>query len=274
MQDIRVPVPAGSESKSYYKYFNRELLPIPDEKLELLKNPFGNPADGMSIKDMNKLFEPGYLPGELGIFKLPEGGAVVCNLTPMPNCTGEMAEWWFGWHGADPLRYAIWDPCDHFSVQLSDDDIKKVTDPSIPVALKSQGVSHHVTESLIPGTPASEIILNFTDPKLFNMPIDKIHTDACSYVLCANVEIVTPPEVPNMPVVCVHHFRNTEYGCELRSRFWIGYQIINGEGKCLLPPGMEIPEKIMVALLQHNFFEYVNLAELLPSIYAEEKDNW
>ena len=25
-----------------------------------------------------------------------------------------MLQWWFAWHGIDPLRYAIWDPYDPY----------------------------------------------------------------------------------------------------------------------------------------------------------------
>ena len=93
MAPNRVPVPAGSEAKSYYKYLNRELAPIPAEKVERLHNPVGNPAYGMSIHGRNKLLDPGYLPGAPGLYQLERGGAVIANLTQKKGCTGEMLEW-------------------------------------------------------------------------------------------------------------------------------------------------------------------------------------
>lgn len=77
-----------------------------------------------------------------------------------------------------------------------------------------------------------------------------------------------------MPIVMTHMARDTADGCELRSRFWLGYNIIDGEATLLLPPGVQIPEPLVVDLLSHNFFEYANLAQLLSKVYAEEKDNW
>ncbi len=71
-----------------------------------------------------------------------------------------------------------------------------------------------------------------------------------------------------------HMTRDTEYGCELRSRFWMGYNIINGEAQYLMPGGMEFPIEMAHQLLGHNFNEYTNLSEILASVYAEEKDNW
>lgn len=76
----RVKIPAGSEQKSYYKYFNRELKDIPDEKLAILKNPVGPMEDGLKINDRNLLFEKGDLPGEIGIYPLKEGGYVVADM--------------------------------------------------------------------------------------------------------------------------------------------------------------------------------------------------
>ncbi|MCC8141638.1 MAG: phloretin hydrolase [Lachnospiraceae bacterium] len=272
----RVPVPEGSESKSYYKYYNRELLPIPDEKIEILNDPIGKPEEYMPIEDMNKLFDPGYLPGEIGIFYAPDGKVGVSNFTKMPGVTGEMAEWWFAWHGGEPLRYAIWDPLDHYGLELEPEDYVKIFDPSIPVAEKTRGVLHHVTESLVAGQDPVKCDLAFTDPAEFGMPVDKIHTDACSFVLCANVTIFTPEGMPNIPLVCVHFFRDTEDGCELRSRYWFGYQMKDGKPEYLLPddPAAVPPLEVITDLEQHNFFEYTNLAAILANVYSEEKDNW
>lgn len=114
----RVSVPNGSENRSYYKYFLRELSDIPAEKQEILKNPLMPMEKGLRIDDRNKLFDAGDLPGEIGIFPLEEGGYCIANKTFFSGCTGEMLQWWFGWHGIEPLRYAIWDPLDHYGLEI------------------------------------------------------------------------------------------------------------------------------------------------------------
>lgn len=270
----RVGVPVGSESKSYYKYFLRELKDIPAEKQEILKNPVMPMEDGMKINDRNMIFDAGYLPGEIGIFPLEEGGYCVANKTFFPDCTGEMLQWWFGWHGVDPLRYAIWDPLDHYGLEVPEEDKAKILNPETSIADKCREVHHTVLESLVPGEEPSKIEIFFRDPALMGFDAEKIFTDACSFLVTANVEIVTPEGVPNMPVVMLHTARDVEGGCEMRTRFWLGYQTIDGVGKCLLPPGFEIPLPLVASLLSHNFFEFTNLGEILPSVYAEEKDNW
>ncbi len=71
-----------------------------------------------------------------------------------------------------------------------------------------------------------------------------------------------------------HMARDIEGGCELRTRFWMGYNIINGQAQYLMPGGASFPQKVCEELLSHNFNEFTNLSELLPQVYAEEKDNW
>jgi hypothetical protein len=45
-------------------------------------------------------------------------------------------------------------------------------------------------------------------------------------------------------------------------------------GKYLLPPEVQLPEEVAVGLIAHNFKEFNHLQKILPSVYAEEKDNW
>ncbi|MFX1508632.1 MAG: DAPG hydrolase family protein, partial [Promethearchaeota archaeon] len=81
-------------------------------------------------------------------------------------------------------------------------------------------------------------------------------------------------QVPDVPVVMTHFLRPVEGGSELRSRFWFGWQIIDGEPVKCIPDGFKIPAIGPVSLLKHNVKEFTNLACILPDIYAEEKDNW
>ena len=197
------------------------------------------------------------------------------NKTFFPGSSGEMIQWWFAWHGVEPLRYAIWDPLDHHGITVPEEDKKKILDPEISIQDKCREIHHTVAESLIPGEEPSTIKIFFREPGIMGFDTEKIsEDDRCSALVCSNVEIVTPDGVPNMPVVMTHMARNVDGGCELRSRFWLGYQIVDGVGKCMLPDGMEIPLPLVTSLLQHNFFEFTNLAEILPNVYAEEKNNW
>ena len=51
-----------------------------------------------------------------------------------------------------------------------------------------------------------------------------------------------PPEIPAAPAIMVHFIREIDGGVEWRTRFWMGYTILNGHPVPLLPPGIRVPE--------------------------------
>ena len=148
-----------------------------------------------------------------------------------------------------------------------------MTDPNVSIADKCYDVDHLVTESLVLGEEPTQVLIGFKNPASMGYDTSKIFTDACSFLVCANVWI-DGPDGSKAPVVMTHMARDIEGGCELRSRFWLGYQIIDGKAKKMIPDGMVFPEIVVSNLLGHNFAEFTNLAAILPSVYAEEKDNW
>ena len=272
----RVPIKPEDKNKSYYHFYEREMKPIPERKAEMLKDIYNQPGEGLEIEDRNRLFDPGYLPDEWGgIRKLASGGYVLSNNTVFEKTNGQMLQWYFGWHAVDEFRYSIWDPYDHYGLKITDEERAKILDPNTTLLQKCQGVTHYVDESLIPGTEPGLLKIAFTDPEIFGYDVSKIGTEACSFIVTANVEIITPEGVPNFPVVMLHTARDIENGCELRSRFWMGYQIENGKGVLKADPAViEELKPIIENLQQHNFYEFTNLADILPELYAEEKDNW
>ena len=273
IQAKKVPLKEGAEKRSYYKYYLREMTPIPEEKQEFLKNPKGNPQDALRIEDRNKLFDSGYLADEKGYFMLENGTGVVSNNTYFKGAKGEMLQWWFAWHGIDPTRYAIWDMYDHYDLEINDEARAKMLDPNVSIADKCYDVDHLVTESLVMGEAPVKILIGFKNPAGMGYDTDKIFTDACSFLVCANV-LIMGDDGSKVPVVMTHMARDIEGGCELRSRFWLGYQIIDGVAKKMIPDGMVFPEPIVAQLLGHNFAEFTNLAAILPDVYAEEKERW
>ena len=102
----------------------------------------------MRIEDRNDLLNPGYLKEEVGYCITPEGAPYVAMLTKMPGVTAEMFDWWFAWHPLEHLRYKIWDPDDHFGVELSEKDRKRLLDESIPVRERNWGCTHYTNEQV------------------------------------------------------------------------------------------------------------------------------
>lgn len=267
----RVPVSEDAKKRSYYKYFNRELADIPDEKKKILEHPLLPTECGLELKDRNRIFEPGYLPDEIGVTHLRSGGYCFSNNTKYPGATGEMLQWWFAWHPLDNLRYSLWDPRDHYEVNVDDATRKKLLDPAVSLSEKCRNVVHSNKETVLYGTEPISVVLHFMDPADMGFDVDKIGTKYCSCFVCGNV---VKPNGGGLPIVIMHTARDFDWGCEHRSRIWVGYQIENGVEKCVAPEGFTIPEKGLASQLQHHFFEFTNLAAILPQIYAEEKDNW
>jgi len=90
----------------------------------------------------------------------------------------------------------------------------------------------------------------------FHEPSDFLDTSmfegagACT-VICANAYDFD--KVPKGRII--HCIRDTSYGCEMRSRFWL----------------YKASEKECMDLMQHCIEEMGNLADFLPNLYAREK---
>lgn len=267
----RVPVSMEDKQKSYYKYFVRPMAAPPPECMAAIKEGPGNVQDALRIHDRNRLFEPGNLPGEFGWWSFEDGTAMIANQTFMPGVTGEMFDWWFAWHPIDRLRYGIWDPEDHYDVYLEDKG--RALDMSLSARERHWGSVHYVWEDV--GFGSTDLLrIDFKRPAEMGYDEAKVDTEACNALVCANCRVYGKADMPDVPVVMTHFLRPVAGGSELRSRFWFGWQVIEGQPVKLLPDGVSVPPPAAIALLTHNVVEFTNLAAILPSVYAEEKDNW
>lgn len=248
------------KNMSYKKYLDMEMAKQPYELLELIKNGPINPADATKIDDINDLLKPGYLKTEVGYCVMDDGTAFVANLIKMPGVTKEMFEWWFAWHGLEPLRYKIWDKDDHFDIKTTHRD--RLVNPAIPMNERIWGVTHTVVEDT--GLGPETLNINFYSPSEMGFDIDMLNSSEVSSIVCANGDTA----------VMVHSIRNIDEGIELRSRFWLGYNIVQQKPFKLIPDGAQIPIDIPEGLVKHCIKEFSNLAKILPLIYAEEKDNF
>ena len=266
----RVPVSMADKQKSYYKYFTRPMAEPDNERMNAVEREYDN-KDALLIQNRNDLFNSGDLPGEFGWWSLEDGTAMIANQTFFPGVTGEMFDWWFAWHPIDRLRYACWDPEDHFDVDLKDRD--KALDMSLSMRERHWGSTHYVWEDA--GFGGIDLLeINFKRPGDLGYDESKIDTEACNALVCANCLSYGRDDMPDVPVVMTHFLRPVEGGSQLRSRFWFGWQIIDGKPDKMIPDGVSIPVEAPKALLRHNVIEFTNLTALLPDIYPEEKNNW
>jgi hypothetical protein len=267
----KVPVSNADRKKSYFKYYMQDMECGPKEKYDrITKEPYDN-AKSLHIHNRNDLFNQGNLPGEFGWWLLDDGTALIANQTFFPKVTGEMFDWWFAWHPIDRLRYAIWDNEDHYDVYL--EDPAHTRDIRLNIRQRHWDSVHYIWEDV--GFGGVDLLsIAFKEPGSMGYDVSKIDTKACNALVCANVNVYGNGGMPDVPVVMTHFLRPVDGGSELRSRFWFGWQIIDGKAVKCIPDGIKIPAMGPVALLNHNVKEFSNLVRILPSLYAEEKDNW
>jgi phloretin hydrolase len=275
MTDIVKTVLTDKEkTKPYSKYFYYKAA-VPDpNKLATMVKPM-DPSKALPITRLNDMLNPGYFEVETGWCVMPDGSGYIANYTQMPGVTADMFKWWFVWHSLEDLRYKIWWPDGHFSVSLSDEDRVKVLDSQRSLDEKLQGITHFVTENV--GGPCSEkIAISWISPETagFNIELFKQPNVAAAVIANGISLLLDPqPDVPNFesPAFMIHFVRDINGGIELRTRFWMGFHIINKKPILLLPKGVQLPAQVLSGLATHNIFEFTNLASFLASIYREQK---
>ena len=249
------PLTEEQKASPLYKYWTRPLTQADPKKYEACQEPM-DPAIAHQAPDLNLLFDDGYLPGEQGYCSLPDGTATLANLTFMPGVTPEMFDWWFAWHGLEEMRYKIWDPEDHVRAITRNPEI--ALDKSLSMKERLWNTTHDVDEDC--GMGVEHITIYFRNPAEIGFDPEKLK-DFKGSIVCSGNE--------KSGGIMVHFLRPVEGGCELRTRFWMGYSVIGGKPVKILPPGVKIPVEPVKALLMHNIKEFTNLAAILPEVYAE-----
>ena len=256
----RPELTAAERALPYAKFYDLPITPIPEEKLAVLAAGPIDPSLALKIEDRNDLFKPGYLPCEIGYCVMPNGTGFLANRTEMPGVTPEMFEWWFAWHSLEDLRYRIWDPEDHYYARQQMRE--KTLDQSLPMRERTWGTVHHVLEDIGPGP--DELVLEFRYPHELGYEEEKVGTDACAALICANGHGPVPGQ--GVAAIMTHFVREIPGGIELRSRFWIGYGLVDGRLVKLVPDGVSVPEEVPMGLFAHNLKEFGHLAAILPQV--------
>jgi hypothetical protein len=177
-----------------------------------------------------------------------------------------MINWWFAWHGLEDLRYMLWFKKGHYGISISDGDREKILDPATPMLEKFQGRTHFVIEDT--GNGPEDIQITFLIPEELGFDMNKFDCKPVT-VVGGNGVSQARSGGPKAPAIMLHLFREVPGGIESRSRFWMGYHMINKANCKLLPEGMRIPIQAPMGLAFHNVEEYSNLAAILPSLYKE-----
>jgi len=168
----------------------------------------------MFIRDVNQLLKPGYLPVETGYCRLSNGQMYVAALTRMSGCNREWVEWYFKSFINEDNTNRRWE-----------------TEPSFE-ASEVRPPSHFIganpyTKHFIAGK-----LLNFKvskeDPSLY-FDVSKAREAGVSIVYCGRSFL--PDGTPDAHIIRI--VRDTDYGCEIRSRYWIDGDTEEGAKKRL-----------------------------------------
>jgi DAPG hydrolase PhiG domain len=216
----------------------------------------------VELSEADRLLDPGPMMVETGVERLDSGGLRVAARTDMPDCTGQMFEWWFQ-SAPDTERYKWWHPADHVSSQWRE------WSPGRHI-----GSTHVVKESL-GGGEVHDLQIHFIEPAEIFDPGRYEQARAAgetSVAICATIGIGAEPlrDAAGRPANgrMVHLGRDNAFGLVLRSSFWLG-------GGVEAPPEVlreSIPDDLGISLMHHAHTEWKFLARILPALYAAEAE--
>ncbi len=259
--------PGDLDGKPYAKYWRPEMRGLqPQVSKAVIHGPEAGDL-GFPLSEVDRMMEPGYLPLENGYTQMESGDTLVAVLTEMPGVTGDMIEWWLGWHTQEHQRYKLWDPRAHMAngtKEMAGDD-PNVTDR------QKYMTTHYVTEYI--GDQLEDIYINFVEPSTLFKTSD-LNANGVQVMACAWVSLQRAPVIIGR---IVHQLRDSPDGggAELRSRFWLKPEALNGNALANRFLGSQwFRNRIVAGNLGHNMLvhcgmEMNQLAGFLPDLYRD-----
>ena len=244
---------------------------LPDLIEEALRDGEASPARALPRNDVNRLLEQGYLPLENGYTTLPDGTVHVAALTHFAGATGEMIDWWFGWHGIETERYKLWHPQAHLFAQTR---YQRTQRAELTDRQKYIGNTSYVDE--VVGPEVYRLAIAFRHPRDLGLDQDAFKDAGVSTAICARVGFSDRPIDSGY---LIHLIRDTSNGCEMRSRFWLGDVHLrflwerNLLDRVLGNPLVRrrmLPGRLGRDLFIHCAEEMNHLASFLPALFEQE----
>jgi len=247
----RYELPELSEtekSRPYADYYNHDLPEPSDETMKGYPEAL-SPDEMLAPENIQDLLNEGYLPGENGWGVFSNGVGYAAVRTVMTGGTLEMTKWWPTWFTKEDLRYKIWYPGSHMQVGRG-------------WSLEAIGdtVIYYVGLSQI--TPASLGI---------EKRLAKIKGFSFNGKNGLQAPIHNTEEQRPMHSAIIHTVREIDEGVEYRSRFYLGMNFVNEKPVLFLDKGIPITPEKAAAMFDHGAREMVNLARIIPQLYAEYK---
>ncbi|MCM1965884.1 DAPG hydrolase family protein [Streptomyces sp. G1] len=271
------------EAKPYAKYFQLDTRPVQDHIGDVLLSGMAPTEYAYGIQDAARIMsKPGYHKMETGWTRVP-GGVMICVLTDMPGVTGEMWDWWFGWHSTETARYKLWYPDAHQFAAVGEN---RSADRTLTDRQRYIDNVSYVDEYV--GGSLQRLAIRFTDPTRLGFD----EPGPGHAVICARVGLSQYPVAQGW---LIHQVRPTTDGAEMRSRFFLNdTQVLDLPGHCAPGRGATLltrktarklgnaalPRVAKRALgptfgqdlLYHCGAEMNHLAAFLPQLHEEFRD--
>lgn len=221
-------------------------------------DPFAPYRDTSGVLDeSDAAFKP-------GVERQPNGVYRVRALTRMPDAKAEMVRWWFADYLQTTEHYKRWHPEAHLWMDWENKRPGKII-----------GAAHLVHETLGSDPEVQKLRIEFVEPTEF-LPEWRDAPDRTA--ICARAGLLEEPM--NVSTMC-HIVRDTEYGAEMRSVFWLGHiakregnaQVSSIEGllgNTWMARSIMLDEAFANNLKTHAIEEMGYLADFLPELYAAE----
>ena len=207
----------------------------------------------MKIEEANELLKPGYLPFEAGYQRLDDGVLLVAARSSLLGCKGKMVDWWFSFIEST-ADYKRWHPTDH--VYSAWEGVRGTGEYI--------GGTHLVHEYLAGPPVIYKLKINFRDPAEI-LDVSLFAGAGVSTAVHARIGMI---DAPGFAGKMVHFVRDTPYGCEMRSRFWLGLFQENDIPNSVQSRKEIFPDEFGARLCQHCHEEMSILGTILPDLYA------
>ena len=215
-------------------------------------------------RDISGVLDDGYSEFETGVERQTNGVYKVRALTRMPDVKAEMVRWWFADYMQTIEHYKMWHPKAHLWMDWENKKPGEIV-----------GAAHLVHETLGTSPEVHKLRIQFVEPTEY-LPDWKDAPDRIA--ICARAGALEEPM--NYTTMC-HIVRDTEFGAEMRSVFWLGHvskregnqNVSSVEGlvaNTWLARRLLLSEGFAVDLMTHAIEEMGILADFLPELYANE----
>jgi len=221
-------------------------------------NPFA------PYRDTSGVLETGYSSFETGTERQPNGVYRARTLTRMPDVKAEMVRWWFADYMQTTEHYEMWHPSAHVWMDWENKQPGEII-----------GAAHLVHEYLGDDPMLHKLRIQFVEPTDY---LPEWEDGPGKVAVCARAGALEEPM--NFTTMC-HIVRDTEFGSEMRSVFWMGHvSKRDGNENVFSPEGLVantwlarrvlLDQAFAENLMTHAIEEMGILSDFLPELYAIE----